>query len=224
MFQALAIIIFFVSVSETKAESIFVQTTDKIPLVEIYTSEGCSSCPPADQWLSSLVDHPKLFKTFVPIAFHVSYWDYIGHKDRFADERSNSRQRAHAARVNARNVYTPELFVSGQESRDWKGAQFISKPIEKGSLLKIIKKDNGEFEAKTDHKNASVHIAQLSFSQTTKPLRGENAGVQLKHDFVIKQWTKESLILKKGKKTAIIAWIEDTQGKPIQAVGSWITD
>lgn len=222
MIQAITTILFIITINITRAESVFVQTTDKIPLVEVYTSEGCSSCPPADQWLSSLVDHPKLFKTFVPIAFHVSYWDYIGHKDRFADERSNSRQRAHAARVNARNVYTPELFVSGMESRDWKGAEFISKPIEKGSLLKIIKRDNGEFEVVADHKNATLHIAQLTFAERTKPKRGENAGVELKHDFVIKQWKTKSLIPKLISNSAIVAWVEDEKGVPLQAVGGWI--
>lgn len=221
MIQVLTIILFLITLNVTRAESVFIQTTDNIPLVEVYTSEGCSSCPPADKWLSSLVVHPNLFKKFVPIAFHVSYWDYIGHKDRFADERANNRQRAHAARVNARNVYTPELFVSGMESRDWKGAAFISKPIEKGSLLKIIKKDNGEFEAVSENKNAIVHIAQLSFSEVTKPKRGENAGVELKHDFVIKQWNTKSLKPKPISNSAIVAWIENEKGTPLQATGAW---
>ncbi len=220
-----SLIVFFSLILSTMAfaDTVIVETNKRIPLVEVYTSEGCSSCPPADRWLSSLVEHPSLFKEFVPIAFHVSYWDYIGHKDRFANERSNTRQRSHASRLQARNVYTPELFVAGAETRGWNSKSLATK-IETGADLKIIKKDDGEYKAISSQEGVTVFVAQLSFGEQTVPKRGENAGVQLKHDFVIKQWTKESLKLKKGEKTAIIAWIEDRQGKPIQAVGSWITD
>ncbi len=221
MFKRISILLLLATANTSQADSIFVQTTDKIPLVEVYTSEGCSSCPPADRWLSSLVNHPKLFKAFVPIAFHVSYWDYIGHKDRFADESANQRQRNHASRINSRNVYTPELFIAGKETRGW-NTKILDSKIEKGSSLKIIKKDNGVFEAITEHKNATVHIAQLSFSQITKPKRGENAGVELIHDFVISQWTTKSLTPNRETKSAVIAWIEDEKGIPIQAVGSWL--
>ena len=222
MKRSLVVFLSLVIATTSIADTVIVQTTNKLPLVEVYTSEGCSSCPPADRWLSELVSHPDLFKKFVPIAFHVSYWDYIGHKDRFADERSNKRQRAHASRVNAKNVYTPELFVAGNESRGWRGKEFTIKSLEKGSLLKIIKKDNGEYEAISDAEDVKVHIAQLTFSEQTKPKRGENAGVLLKHDFVIKQWSQKSLITKPADKSAIVAWIENKQGQPIQAVGAWI--
>src|SRR5690348_8781739 len=62
------------------------------PLLELYTSEGCSSCPPAEAWLSQLKKSPKLWKDFVPVSFHVDYWDYLGWKDPFAMKAYSRRQ------------------------------------------------------------------------------------------------------------------------------------
>src|SRR5882672_8121679 len=82
-------------------------------LVELYTSEGCSSCPPADRWISSFANGAD--KRVVPLAFHVSYWDYIGWKDTFADERYTERQRALAKAAGARSVYTPQVILAGRD-------------------------------------------------------------------------------------------------------------
>ena len=73
------------------------------PVIELYTSEGCSSCPPADKWASSLKDSGAVVQ-----AFHVNYWDYIGWKDRFASAAYTNRQRDIAARNDLRNIYTPQ--------------------------------------------------------------------------------------------------------------------
>ncbi len=84
-------------------------------LVELYTSEGCSSCPPADRWLRTLRPSAEL----AVLAFHVDYWDYIGWKDRFADPRYARRQREMSARGGSRTVYTPEVALDGRELRRW---------------------------------------------------------------------------------------------------------
>ena len=81
------------------------------PVIELYTSEGCSSCPPADQWLSSLKGKPVVAE-----AFHVAYWDYIGWKDRFAQPVFSTRQRDIAALNRQSGIYTPQLVRNG---RDW---------------------------------------------------------------------------------------------------------
>jgi hypothetical protein len=89
-----------------------------VALVELYTSQGCSSCPPADHWLSHLtVDRSPV--RAVPLALHVGYWDYIGWKDPFARREFNQRQRQLAAHGGSGTVYTPQVFVSAGELSDW---------------------------------------------------------------------------------------------------------
>ncbi len=84
-------------------EARFESGPEQTALIELYTSEGCSSCPPAEAWMSHLKDDPGLWKQFVPIAFHVDYWDRLGWRDRFSSKRWTERQgrlrRALAKRV-----------------------------------------------------------------------------------------------------------------------------
>ncbi len=88
-------------------------------LIELYTSEGCSSCPPADRWLSTLKEHPALWQRLVPIAFHVDYWDYIGWKDRFSQSEFSARQRQYVKENALPTVYTPGIMSNGKEWRNF---------------------------------------------------------------------------------------------------------
>jgi hypothetical protein len=81
--------------------------------VELFTSQGCSSCPPADAELGKLARRPDI----VALSFHVDYWDYIGWKDRFATTETTARQRIYARTLNQRYVYTPEMVVDGRVNR-----------------------------------------------------------------------------------------------------------
>ena len=87
------------------------------PVVELYTSEGCNSCPPADRWLSKLKADPGV----VALAFHVDYWDRLGWKDRFASAAFTARQAEQQASNGARFSYTPQVVVDGQDRKDWPG-------------------------------------------------------------------------------------------------------
>jgi hypothetical protein len=89
-----------------------------VALIELYTSQGCSSCPPADDWLSRLQTRESPLHA-VPLALHVGYWDYIGWKDPFARREFNDRQRSLAGHGASSTVYTPEVFVGGSELADW---------------------------------------------------------------------------------------------------------
>src|SRR5688572_27843983 len=93
-------------------------------LVELYTSEGCDSCPPADRWLSSLGSRGLVPGKVVPMALHVDYWDYIGWKDPYARREFSLRQRLHATLKKARLVYTPQVLLQGQDYRGWASADF----------------------------------------------------------------------------------------------------
>ena len=97
----------------------FESSAEPVQLIELYTSEGCSSCPPADRWLSALERDPGLWEQFVPIAFHVTYWNYLGWSDRFGRAEFDARHRRVAANASA-VVYTPGLFVGGREWRAWR--------------------------------------------------------------------------------------------------------
>ncbi len=97
--------------------AVFTSPERQVRLIELYTSEGCSSCPPADRWLSGLLTESHLWSSVVPIAFHVSYWDYLGWRDPFASEEYAKRQRIYAS-YGGTNVYTPGFFVNG---REWRG-------------------------------------------------------------------------------------------------------
>jgi len=85
-------------------------------LLELYTSEGCSSCPPADRWLSGLRGRDDLLGRLVPLAFHVDYWNDLGWEDRFAKPEYSARQGSISRRNRSRSVYTPQFVLDG---RDW---------------------------------------------------------------------------------------------------------
>ncbi|MEN9676720.1 MAG: hypothetical protein RIS76_2616 [Verrucomicrobiota bacterium] len=88
-------------------------------MIELFTSEGCSSCPPAEKWLGSLGDQPGLWRDFVPVAFHVDYWDGLGWADRFASVENTRRQERYATHWRNRGVYTPGFVLNGTEWREW---------------------------------------------------------------------------------------------------------
>ncbi len=168
-------------------------------LVELYTSEGCSSCPPADRWLSSFAQRPGT-QGVVPIAFHVSYWDYIGWKDVFADERYTERQRALAKATGARMVYTPQVMLEGRDFPGWDDARAVAKAIAAANgmmsraQIDIAWKPPSEAGAsgtatatlrpgvKADDLALFVAITQNGLS--SRVTAGENRGEKLAHSFV----------------------------------------
>lgn len=169
------------------------------PLLELYTSEGCSSCPPADQWLSSLKSSTD---KLTPLAFHVDYWDYIGWKDRFAKAAYSERQRKIAAFGGAGFVYTPQFTFNGKDFRSWndnrlkQGIESISKETPHVDLtLNLSSETNGELLLKStaqtayadDARQADVFIAIYENKLNSRVNAGENSGRELKHDYVVRE-------------------------------------
>jgi len=211
----------------------------RVSLLELYTSEGCSSCPPADRWMSKLKREPDLWRRFVPIAFHVDYWDYIGWKDRFSSANYSDRQRRYALQGGARAVYTPGFFRDGEEWRRWRN---LSAPpsagIDAGELQLQIGDNNVQVRfapAQTGATSLNVHLAVIGMSLKTRVAAGENRGKTLRHDFVALGMT--SVALKKdgaawhaaltlpatsieANDRAVVAWVTsgDRQA-PLQSVG-----
>ena len=160
---------------------------DLTPVVELYTSEGCSSCPPADQWLSTLKGQPVVAQ-----AFHVAYWDYIGWKDRFAQATFSARQKDIAASNRLSNIYTPQVVRNG---RDWHERQRITEPQAPArariSLQRVGSSDG--FEARVEPLDANTawtaYWTVTEDGHSSRVKAGENAGEFLKHDFVVRQYT-----------------------------------
>jgi hypothetical protein len=158
------------------------------PVVELYTSEGCSSCPPADQWLSTLKDDAAQGK-LVAQAFHVAYWDYIGWVDRFANPVYTERQRQIAAWNHESTIYTPQVVRNGQ---DWRSAKVIGAAEPARATIELQRTGDDAFAATvTPAAGVSTWGAYWTVTEnahSSKVKAGENAGEFLKHDFVVRQY------------------------------------
>ena len=169
----------------------------KPTLVELFTSQGCSSCPPADQFVGELAKRGDV----VALAFHVNYWDYIGWPDPFATEDTTNRQRAYGWRMAQGRVYTPQIVVDGvldavgsrrqEVDRTISFAQGLARArvdieaaIESGGALTVSLK--GEKPANS----AVVWMARYDAEHTTDVLLGENRGATLKNFNVVRNWQK----------------------------------
>lgn len=159
-------------------------------LVELYTSEGCSSCPPADRWLSALPANTQL----VPLAFHVDYWDSPSWADRFASPRFTRRQNELAAQSHSATTYTPEVAVDGREWRSWNSGEpplietaqpiALALQIDPGHSLHVRL---DALPAAGDDAGAYTAWIALSEDKLTSAVRGgENSGVELHHDHVVR--------------------------------------
>jgi hypothetical protein len=167
-------------------------------LIELYTSEGCSSCPPADRWLSSLVDHPQLWSSFIPVSMHFTYWDYIGWQDPFASPRNDRRQRFYKAQKHSASVYTPGFFVAGDEWRGWFRQPDLNLSYEKVGKLRLelnseqallkfqplTHANNNSSSLGTKAEISTAHLILLGFGLSSEVRSGENRGEVLKHNFV----------------------------------------
>src|SRR5687767_7588920 len=104
-------------------------------LLELFTSQGCSSCPPAEAWLSNLKNQPRLWQDFVPVAFHVDYWDHLGWRDPFASAKWTERQASYSARWKTESVFTPAFVLDGVV---WRNTDIPSASTESPGVLKVI--------------------------------------------------------------------------------------
>lgn len=160
------------------------------PVIELYTSEGCSSCPPADRWLSGLKGAAAQGRAVVQ-AFHVGYWDYIGWVDRFALAANTERQRQLAAANRQNSIYTPQLVRNGQDWRDYDSA-LAARPEPARASIKLVQSEPDRLQAEVVPADPSQSWAAYwtvtEHGHSSKVKAGENAGELLKHDFVVRQY------------------------------------
>jgi hypothetical protein len=166
------------------------------PVIELYTSEGCSSCPPADRWLSGFRKPPAGATVPVIEAFHVAYWDYIGWADRFASPAHTERQRQIASWNRLRSVYTPQAVLNGRDWPSWSAAGNGPPGPQKTATASISMRQLAadQFEAQvTASAQApttwSAYWTVTEDGHSSKVKAGENAGEYLQHDYVVRQYT-----------------------------------
>ncbi|MBE0619097.1 MAG: DUF1223 domain-containing protein [Burkholderiales bacterium] len=169
-------------------------------LVELYTSEGCSSCPPADQQLGRLREALDSSAEVVPLALHVGYWDYIGWKDPYAQGKFGDRQSWLVRANQQKTVYTPQFFVSGAELRGWRSGlrykvrELNAQPAAAAIHVSANLTPTGALALKaeaTAHAGAGPAALYLALAESgivSKVERGENGGVTLVHDHVARVW------------------------------------
>lgn len=173
---------------------------EQATLIELYTSEGCSSCPPADRWLSGFTKQPN--PQIIPLAFHVDYWDYIGWKDRFANPVFTARQHLHQRATNAKFVYTPQTVINANDTTAWRQARSpgqlaTTKTSKPGAEIKLESEITADGSATVHIKStlspsagepqAVAYLALYENGLNSAVHRGENAGKHLQHDYVVRQ-------------------------------------
>lgn len=208
-----------------------------VALVELYTSEGCSSCPPADAFLSSR--HLRADQA-VLLSMHVDYWNYIGWKDAYSRKLFTERQRWMSDLANTRTIYTPEFFVAGRELRDWDGG--LGDAVKRINMTKAranIAIGLGQATAgglpvqvkATGQPGASLYVALVQSGIATKVGAGENSGRTLRHDFVAREWAEPVVLGKDGKaemtrtlplpaggNVGVSAFVQNERGEVLQAL------
>lgn len=162
-------------------------------VVELFTSQGCSSCPPADKMLHQLGQRDNV----IALALHVDYWDYIGWKDQFAHAAFTERQKGYARAFDSRSIYTPQMVING--SRDVVGnrglevADMVQEYASKGMIVPLDIARNGssltiKAPAQPGMANADVIVVRYTPEETVSIPRGENAGKSLTYSHIVTEW------------------------------------
>ncbi|MGE0097715.1 MAG: DUF1223 domain-containing protein [Hydrogenophaga sp.] len=159
-------------------------------VVELYTSEGCSSCPPADRWLSTLRHQAGV----LALSFHVNYWNHLGWRDPFATTETTARQYRLKEALGGKYVYTPQVVLNGRDYRDWHGQspqQLSPLPATAAPGLRLSRQGNvvtAQLEPSAAYPRLAGYWAVLQDGLVSRVTRGENAGENLRHDHVVSHY------------------------------------
>ena len=164
-------------------------------VVELYTSQGCSSCPPADENLAALVDAPGV----IALALHVDYWDYIGWSDTFADPKFTKRQKGYANAAGSKMIYTPQIIVNGRDRVEGNQAAKVAKAVSRGlgvdsPVTLIIDRDGDTVIIRAVanpplSQGTRIQVVRYINASTVQIERGENAGKSITYRNIVTSWT-----------------------------------
>lgn len=210
-----------------------------LPLVELYTSEGCSSCPPADAWLTTALRDDSINW----VAFHVDYWDALGWRDRFADVRYSERQRDRVAAAGENTVYTPQVMSGADLRVDWRSTKSFEKAVAAQRQLSAPTMIEMRYDvtsrkldvtatrvAHADLVDPVLWVAEIESGLSTQVRAGENARRELHHDAVVRSLhgpfsikAKDVAVSKRitlaGDRPAhVVSWVEDARHVPRQSL------
>ena len=223
----------------------FSSSVERVPVLELFTSHGCSSCPPADAWLRRFVNHTGLWDRFVALAFHVDYWDDLGWPDRFASAAFSKRQRDYQQSGRIRSVYTPGFVVDGREWRGWFRGGNPDLAVGPSAGRLVLQADPGEkailrFSPAASRKGRlRAYLAVLGFGLSSRIGSGENADRTLEEDFVVLGVSSGEVVAGEAEavwnlawpktesarttRRALVAWVSvEDDPAPVQAVGGWL--
>ena len=226
------------------AQQQYESPAERVTVVELFTSHGCSSCPPADDWMHRLGQAPGLWNQVIPLAFHVDYWDYLGWQDRFATAEHSQRQRDYRRSGALGSVYTPGVLVNGREWRGWYwGKPLPERPHEQVGRLRLEVPPQGplslRFTPGRDWSGVDViaHLAILGSDLESFIGGGENRGHTLRESFVVLShavsgasesphaWQLDWPAFEPVDpgRYAVVAWLSSAEDPtPLQAVGGWL--
>lgn len=169
---------------------------EPVVVVELYTSQGCSSCPPADEFVAMLASNPQI----LPLALHVDYWDYIGWADKFAQGKFTDRQRAYAKAVGSRTIYTPQLIIGGADRIEGfapdETAERLRAHMEAGTPVRLTVTRKGDrlvIRAEADPpltESLRVQLVRYKPEETVTIERGENAGKTITYTNIVTSWER----------------------------------
>jgi hypothetical protein len=203
-----------------------------LALIELYTSEGCDSCPPADRWLSRFDDRQQAPRA-VALALHVDYWDRLGWKDRFASAMFTERQYEQMRRQRASFVYTPQVIVQGRDFPQWRMggdatatiAAINARPAR--AAIELVGEQRGsdasvELRVRVadarDRENARIVVALVQSGLVSDVKTGENAGKRLAHDHVVRQWRVGPALDAAGEARGHVTFPLPAEGGPLTIV------
>lgn len=182
----------FMAVSMIGAQQ--TQAQSNMVVVELYTSQGCSSCPPADALLDKITERDDV----IPLALHVDYWDYIGWKDNFGSPQYSARQKSYARYNGHRTVYTPQMIINGTDQlighKPMELVDLINQKSSKATPVSLNLTRNGDHvtilaeASKAAQKPMLVQLVRYKPSETVDITRGENAGRSLHYSNIVTDW------------------------------------
>ena len=211
-----------------------------VAVLELFTSQGCSSCPSADRLLARTINSAgKTGKNLFALSFHVDYWNRLGWADPFSTKEYSDRQSEYASQLNLNSVYTPQMIVNG--SREFTGSDeraledALNRSLKTNTLaafttLSANIENNAapivKFSLEGDYINCRINLALVSLSETTAIKRGENGGLTLTNENIVRQFISVPATtageisfkadpLHPGNNTAIVAYIQNNSDMKI---------
>lgn len=190
---------------------------ERMIVAELYTSQGCSSCPPADRWLTDQLSTPERSDSVLALSFHVDYWNYLGWKDPYSKKQFTERQYAHKHAGNIGQIYTPQYVFSNREVRRWGQAglmpqQLAAKKHDKAPVnieVSLERKAGNQVEIKVEtnwlderYKTGQMYLALYEDNLSQQVKSGENRGELLRHNRVVRHLS-QAMVVTPGKSVQV---------------------